>query len=352
MPGLSLIPNQPATIELGQIVEAQVTDAEPGLEIRFFIRHEHVLYPNPITPWGTQTTIQFYPEAPGDFQIAAEWRVPDGSHGWLEQPFVVTVGVKTLARKLFDSSTDGPSLVEIDGGTSIWSVSGWEAGLIRHWESDLMTALEEFVEPGFVIYDVGANVGVYSVYASRLVGPKGHVYSIEANPMCVYLLRCNLATAGIGNATIIPIAISDAPGSCRFKINYGNSNLGLTQESALFDLKTGQEIEVKSLDFDSMTSSFNLRAPDLIKIDIEGAEEYAIRGMRRALVEHQPILLLEIHGEQAAGATFKLLDAINYRCFFLDNLDGPPCGLETLLENARQRVFHLVARMTADSSAT
>jgi FkbM family methyltransferase len=345
MPGLLLKPKQPASIELGQIIEIQVTDAEPDLETRYFIRHEHVLYPSPITPWGTQTTFQFYPEAPGYFQIAAEWRTPDGSHGWLEQSFSVTVGVKAIGRKHFNSSIDGPSLVEIDDGTSIWSVSGWEAGLIRHWESDLMSALKNFVEPGFVIYDVGANIGVYSVYASRLVGPQGHVYAVEANPMCVYLLRCNLSAAGVDNFTILPIALSDAPGSCQFKINYGNSNLGLTEESALFGLKTGQEIQVKSLDFDSMTSSFNLRPPDLIKIDIEGAEEHAIRGMRRALVEHRPTLLLEIHGEHAARATFELLEGINYKCFFLDDLDGPPCGLEILLENSRRRVFHLVARM-------
>jgi FkbM family methyltransferase len=352
MPGLSLIPSQPAAIVLGQFLEIQVTDTGPGLETRFFFRHEHVLYPSPLTSWEPRTTLLFFPESPGDFQIAVEWRMPDGSHGWLEQSFSVTVGAKALTRRLLDSSIDGPSLVEIGGGTSIWSVSGWESGLIRHWESDLMNTLEELVEPGFVVYDVGANVGVYSVYASRLVGPKGHVYSIEANPVCVYLLRCNLGSTGNGNFTIIPIAVSDAPGSCRFKINYGNSNLGLTDESALFEQKMGQEIQVSSLDFDSMKSSFNLRPPDLIKIDIEGAEEYAIRGMRGSLVEHQPVLLLEIHGEQAAGATFELLDGVSYRCFSLDKPQGPPCGLDTILLNARQGVFHLVARPSASSSAS
>lgn len=351
MPSLSLIPSQPAAIELGQVVEVQVTGAGPGLETRFFLRHENVLYPSPFTPWEPRTSLRFFPEAPGDFQIAAEWRMPDGSHGWLEQSFAVTAGTKRPVGRTQDSSNDGPSLVELDDGTPIWSVSGWESGLVRNWEDGLMNVLEEVVEPGFVVYDVGANVGVYSICASHLVGPTGHVYSVEANPVCVYLLNSNLANSGNNNFSIIPIALSDAPGSFRFKINYGNSNLGLTEQSALFEHKMGHEIHVSSLDFDSMASSLNLRPPDVIKIDIEGAEEYAIRGMHRSLVEHQPVLLLEIHGERAAKATFELLDAVSYHCLSLDKLDGPPCGLEILLQRARQGVFHLVAK-PAPSLAT
>lgn len=207
-----------------------------------------------------------------------------------------------------------------------------------------MKILEELIKPSFVVHDIGANVGVYPVPASRLVGSTSHVYSIETNPMRVYLLRCNLGNSGNRDCTTIPVAISDTRGACRFKINYGDSNPGLTDELPPFELKMGQEIQVTSLDLDSLVSSFDVTPTNLINTEIEGAEEFAIRGMLGSLVEHRPVLLIEIHGEQAAPASFELLDTVRYLCFSLDKLQGPACGLDMILSNTLQGVFDLVAR--------
>ena len=63
------------------------------------------------------------------------------------------------------------------------------------------THLQDTIRAGAVIYDIGANVGVFAVHLARWAGVTGWVYAIEPNPTCVYFLRANLATTGMSNFT-------------------------------------------------------------------------------------------------------------------------------------------------------
>jgi FkbM family methyltransferase len=175
------------------------------------------------------------------------------------------------------------------------------------------------IKRGWTVFDIGANLGFYSIYFSRAVGVKGHVYCFEANLVCVYFLQTNLILNHVENCAIIPAAILEKQDTTPFTINYASSGLGITQKSSFYTTKLGHEISVLGFDLDELLNSHFNKPPDLIKIDIEGAEEYAVRGMERILRRHHPILLLEIHGLEAAKITLPLLDRLGYR---VQDVDG------------------------------
>jgi hypothetical protein len=139
------------------------------------------------------------------------------------------------------------------------------------------------------------------------------------------------------------MAIGHEAGSVRFNINYGNSNLGLSEVSHFFSAKTGHEIQVECRDLDRIVSELGLPPPALIKIDIEGAEERAVRGMHATLAEHRPILVLELHGAEVAELTLDLLTPLGYR---YRHPEQPDELLEQgeLLERYATGVFQTVAQ--------
>lgn len=108
MPGLSLVSSQPAAIVRGEILGIQVTDAGHGLEPLFFLRHPHVLNPSPLTSWEPPTKTLSFAEAPGDFQIALERRMPDESHGRLEQSISLPLNAEAPTGKSVDSPSTAP----------------------------------------------------------------------------------------------------------------------------------------------------------------------------------------------------------------------------------------------------
>ena len=291
-------------VQLGDICEYEVIQQKPDVEIRYFLKQHGILYLKPLSDWMIQPKIRFFPEAPGKYGLIVQWREPDGSNGWIEHPFEVTVNAPL---------SSAPQLVEIDRATHIWVPSQWEANLLRGYEQATFGLLSKIIKPGWIAYDVGANLGLYSIYFSRAVGNRGHVYCFEANPLCVYFLKANLEQNRLTNYDILPVALLDRFQTSDFTINYGNCGIGLTQKSSFYVSKAGHEIVVQSDSLDTLIANYNLKKPNLIKIDIEGAEEFAVSGMELTLSRDRPVLLLEIHGRPAAEKTFQKLEGANYR---------------------------------------
>jgi FkbM family methyltransferase len=146
-----------------------------------------------------------------------------------------------------------------------------------------------------------------------LVGEDGFIYCIEANPLCVYFLGANLDLNEISNCQILPIGLTKDQSNLDFTINYGNSALGVAKSSPLYTSKVGHEFLVHGCSLDILISTYQLKPPDMIKIDIEGGEGYAIKGMHKTLKKYLPVVLIEIHGRKAAKSTFHQLGKLNYR---------------------------------------
>jgi FkbM family methyltransferase len=169
------------------------------------------------------------------------------------------------------------------------------------------------VRRGATIYDIGANIGLFSVAFSEWIGEDGWLYAIEPNPACVSLLRANLAAARADNWTILPTALSDRPSESEFTLNYGNSLLGLLANAQHEIVKTGHHVRIDADRLDQLIPRFGLRKPDVIKLDVEGAEAQAVAGMMETLEAHRPVVVIELHGLRSATATLRLLIRLGYK---------------------------------------
>ncbi len=298
-------------VRLGEACTFSLKRQTLELEIRSFLKHERLFFLKPLLDWTKAETLSVFPEAPGSYTIVVEWRAPDGSQGFIERPFRVASIVKAVKSAAVDN---GPRTVKLDRATKVWVPSTWEARMLDGYENATLKHLDGIVKPGWAAYDIGASLGVYALRLSRLVGSRGRVYSIEANPVCVYFLQATMQLNKVANCEILPVAILDTDKLAYFTINYSNFGLGLTQDSSgAGGGKTGHEIAVRSCSFDDLVASHGLRKPDFIKIDIEGAEGPAVSGMARTIAQDRPVVLIEVHGTRAAEETFRAIDWSAYR---------------------------------------
>lgn len=146
-----------------------------------------------------------------------------------------------------------------------------------------------------VFYDVGANVGFFSLLASYRAA---QVVAFEPAPRNVELLRHNLALNGRLNVTIVQAAVSDSAGKERFATGRSAS------QGRLGD--AGYEVKLVSLD------SQNLPPPSVIKMDIEGAESLALLGAKKLLRKHKPVIFLSSHGWQQHELCWRFLHSLGY----------------------------------------
>lgn len=170
------------------------------------------------------------------------------------------------------------------------------------YESDLQSLLVRTLKPGDVVWDIGANVGFFTLLAALRVGVGGRVIAIEPQPRNLELLRRHLALNAITNATIVESAVSDSPGTAAFDTG-GSPSMG--------HLTTGEGTAVTVDTIDGLVAA-GLPAPRVIKMDIEGAESRALSGAARTLARHRPLLLLSTHGHVQHQACVVALEALGY----------------------------------------
>jgi FkbM family methyltransferase len=264
------------------------------------LRQGRLRYLDPVADWETRDGLTFYPEAPGPYGLLVESRRPDGSTDRSETRFEVS-----------GPAARSPRLAHPLPDVQLWMPSEWEAMLARGYESATTHALRGLVRRGDIAYDIGANMGFYSVQLARLVGAEGHVYAIEANPVCVYFLDVNLALNGLANVEVLPVAILDRRGSCAFTVNYHNSLVGGRHRTTF--PKAGHRVTVAAIGLDELIDEHGLPPPDFVKMDIEGAETAAVPGMMHTLAARRPTLLIELHGRAAAVETLGRLAGAGYR---------------------------------------
>jgi FkbM family methyltransferase len=179
----------------------------------------------------------------------------------------------------------------------------------------LLDLAHELIKPGAVVWDVGANLGLFSFASAGLAGPQGKVFSVEPDTYLVGLLRrsAQLKNDHAAPVTVIPCAMSEAISLAAFNIaararasnfleGHGQSQTGGIRES--------QSVLTMTLDW----LATQIPAPDLIKIDTEGADFRVLCGGSKLLREKQPDLIFEGYDEVADKAT-KYLSDLGYVLF-------------------------------------
>jgi FkbM family methyltransferase len=182
------------------------------------------------------------------------------------------------------------------------------------YEPELLEAISALARPGMVAYDLGANIGYITLALAQAVGPTGAVISFEALPANVDRLRQNLGLNDF--AWIVRLehaAVVDEHGEVNFQVGPSHGTGKVAGAAGRGDLHYGEAIRVRGVALDEYIYAETNPAPDLIKMDIEGGEVLALGGMRRTLGEARPLMLVELHGPQAAAAAWGAFTEADYR---------------------------------------
>jgi FkbM family methyltransferase len=183
--------------------------------------------------------------------------------------------------------------------------------LIGGFEISEVEFMRQALKPGDTVIDIGANGGLFAVIAAKKVGSNGHVYACEPGLRELELLRHNIAINNLDNVTIIESAIGD-----RNKV----AELAISDDGAMNSLsKTNhpsQKIEswqtVEMITLDALVEQFNLSKIDLIKIDVEGAENLVIDGAKQTLSSSMnPIIMFESSDVNASSFGYSVKDFLN-----------------------------------------
>ena len=175
------------------------------------------------------------------------------------------------------------------------------------YEPATRAALLSVLREGGTFIDIGAHVGLFTVPAARAVGPSGVVIAFEPDPKNRALLEANIARHGLDQVRIVPAAVSDHDGTMSLKRS--RFNTGDHRLSSRGDVP----VEVVALDRWLETQQV---VPDVIKMDVQGAEPAVLSGMERLMASSHPLhvileftpSLLRGAGCDPAGILKKLVD--------------------------------------------
>jgi FkbM family methyltransferase len=165
------------------------------------------------------------------------------------------------------------------------------------WEPALTSFVKSRLRPGDTFVDVGANIGYYTLLASRLVNPGGGVVSIEASPSIFQQLSANVTTNEASNARLVNVAASAGSGEVGV-FRAKDSNIGATSLTASDDRTF--EASVRSEPLSSILTSDELGSARLIKIDVEGHELSVLEGLYPVLDDVSPELEIMVELSSAA----------------------------------------------------
>jgi FkbM family methyltransferase len=211
---------------------------------------------------------------------------------------------------------------QVEGGAAkgLWIELNPRTGqhyLLGEGEAPTQNILEQRLQPGMVFYDLGANIGLFSLVAARLVGPAGKVVSFEPDPETAARLRRNLERNGFAHATVIEAGVWSSSGKQAFQAaNESSPDHGVGKFEAATEGAGSTFVACVSLD-DFIASGWP--PPDAIKCDVEGAEVEALRGAREILRSHRPWIVCEIHSASNGDAVQKILSEAGYRIETVDS---------------------------------
>ena len=162
-------------------------------------------------------------------------------------------------------------------------------------EPAIQEILLKKLKPGMVFYDLGANIGFFSLLAARLVGASGQVFSFEPDPEIASRLRRNIAKNGFINDTVVEAGIWSSSGTVNFvAADQSSPDRGVGKFVAGDAASAGTPTRCVALD-DFVQSA---PTPDVIKCDVEGAEIEVFRGAEKLLEARHPLILCEMHSSE------------------------------------------------------
>lgn len=195
---------------------------------------------------------------------------------------------------------------------------------------------------GKVVFEIGAQIGYHAMNFACLVGESGAVYAFEPNMF--NLDRMNLILTKNQDLRerirIFNFAVSDNRGEVEFyltpDVDKGTSSGSFIESADTYYarshayLELFERVKVKTVSLDDISSIGIAAVPDIIKIDVEGAESSVLLGGVNLLKKHKPLLFIEIHSIYNMLKAYEILSSVRYnielireeadgRCFIAAN---------------------------------
>jgi FkbM family methyltransferase len=202
------------------------------------------------------------------------------------------------------------------------------------YEPNEFFLLQRILKPGMTFIDAGANMGLYSIFAARRVGPRGKVLALEPSGREFEILQKNVKLNSLTNVLTIRKALADRASDVDLSVaplgKSGHNTLGAFG----YDTPLDHRERVQADRLDDVVYSEGLARVDVIKMDIEGSEMAALRGAEETLRQFKPVLLIELsdrslqHQGTSSGEVLGWLGQQGYRMFCFDPATGSPVALQ------------------------
>lgn len=197
-------------------------------------------------------------------------------------------------------------------------------------EQEMLSGVLSNLGPGGVFLDAGSNLGVFTIFAARAVGPRGIVYAFEPEAIAHARLIENIRLNHLDNVRVFKNALSSARGNRNLSLN---NAYGVNQSSRISGANDRCEC-VETVDFDWLVDHQNLSIPTVVKMDVEGHEYSALEGMRRTLSDPSCVAMFcEIHPTYLPGT-------VNTKMIF--DLIGSS-GFRIVSRKERTKELHVIA---------
>jgi len=212
-----------------------------------------------------------------------------------------------------------------------WRVGAFDHGCwLGSFEKEKQRRLYQGVRERMTALDIGAHAGFYTLLLSRAVGDSGRVFAFEPWPANVANCVAHVEMNHLSNVTVYPVAIGSSDGISSFKSGQSSST------GALSDTKT--QFRVACFTLDGLLARHSFPVPDVIKVDVEGAESAVLEGARHLLRDHSPTWFIALHSAEQKRFCARLLEDAGYRIAGLngDSYDsGDPTALPDEIVAAR-----------------
>ena len=209
----------------------------------------------------------------------------------------------------------------------------------EHYEPEL-EYLQSLLFPGATFVDVGANLGIYTLVASRIVGHSGRVIAFEPSVQSLPLLQKNITLNSLTNVTAFPVALSEKAGRVRL---YHAGSCPSGNSLGHHPSFPGSFETVLAESLDDVLQRIPVGRVDVIKMDVQGAEELVLRGAQKTLASKNPVIIFEFYPEGAdllgltPSGAWNLLEGLGYEFFTvcsastISKIESPP--IESMYAN-------------------
>lgn len=212
-----------------------------------------------------------------------------------------------LLRKILLIIPDGTTVRILQGklkGKKWIKGSGVDGYWLGSYESEQVKIFKKEIKKDDVFFDIGANVGFYSLLGAEIVGSSGKVFAFEPLPENFKYLKKHIEINNYKNIYSFEVAISNKVGIAFFGGVINRSQGHLVESGSL---------KVETISIDEWVKENKLLAPTVIKIDVEGAEMAVLNGAKNTIANNHPVLFLSTHSEELHKNCCDFLTSLRYK---------------------------------------